>query len=69
MGRVFLTAVLCAVVVVADVELTRTVDSVGSGVSVDVVLDHGCSSTDAYGSNVSPAPKIRRAWSRCLSRC
>ena len=36
----------------ADVEFSRTVDSVAAGLgSIKATLDHGCSSSDQYGSN------------------
>ena len=38
-------------VALADVELTRNVDSLGDGVSLKAVLDSGCSGSDDYGSN------------------
>jgi hypothetical protein len=37
--------------VAADVQLERSISSVGAGVSGDVFLDHGCTDKDAYGSN------------------
>ena len=42
---------LLATAALADVELTRNVDSLGDGVSIKAVLDSGCTGSDAYGSN------------------